>query len=798
MIKNFFKIAWRTLVKHKLFALINMAGLSVGMAVALLVGLWSWDELTYNQSHAGYERIARVMQHKVINGVMSTHKEVPIPVGDELRALYRNDFRHVVMSSGWQTAVLRTGDKKFTKTGYYFEPGVTELLSLEMTRGTRAALREPASVLLSASLAHTLFGGADPLDKVISLDKDVNVKVTGVYEDLPLNSEFRDMAFIGHWELYLDKSWAGADRNNWGNNSFFTYVQVADQADMDKVSAKIRNVKFNRVSREDQKYRPQLFLHPMDKWHLYSDFENGVNTGGRIGQVSMFVLIGGVVLLLACINFMNLVTARSEKRAREVGVRKTLGARRQQLVIQFFTESLLITGGAFVLAFVLVLIFLPYFNEMADKQLGIYWTNPWFWLAGIGFTLLTGLIAGSYPAFYLSSFQPIKVLKGTFRVGRLAALPRKALVILQFAVSIALIVGVLVIFRQIRHTQYRPVGYDRNGLVMLRTRGEQVHQHFEALGNDLKSSGSVSEVAESYGPLTSVAISVGDYEWQDKDPNLRVSFATIPVSYGFGRAVGWKFVDGRDFSRQFASDSTGFVLNEAAVKVMGLQEPVGALIRTGMLGDAPTAFKVIGVVKDMVMESPYEPVRPTVFLLNRNKGNFVVMKIAPGASAHQALAHAETVLRKYAPDEPFEYSFVDKEYEKKFGNEARIGKLAACLAALAIFISCIGLFGMASFIVEQRVKEIGVRKVLGASVLNLWVLLTKDFLVLIVIAALIATPVAYLSMDHWLQQYTYRAGIPWWVFAVVWAGALGVTLCTVSYQAIHAAFLNPVKSLKTE
>lgn len=798
MIHNYLKIARRNLLKYRTFTFINVAGLSLGMLAALLIGLWIWDEVTFNTYHENYNRIAQVLQNKEIGGAITTQRENPLPLGSELRTNYRDDFKYVVMSSGPRSVILSSDrEKKFTKTGYYFEPGITEMLTLKMLRGSRDGLKETSSVLLSASLAKAFFGDADPMDKNIRVDNKYDVNVAGVYEDLPDNSEFRDMQFIAPWARYIDNDWDRAHKDDWGSNSFFTYVQIADNAVMERASADIRNVKLNKVSKEDQQYKPQLFLHPMNKWRLYSDFENGVEAGGRIKMVWLFATIGLFVLLLACINFMNLVTARSERRAKEIGIRKSIGSLRGQLVLQFFTESLLVAGGALILSLLLAWLLLPYFNELADKKINIQWGSPWFWVSLTGFTIVTGLIAGSYPAFYLSSFQPVKVLKGTFRTGRLAAVPRKVLVVLQFTISIVLIIGVIIVFRQISFTQNRPVGYDRDGLITLRTRTADLHQHFEACRNDLLVSGAVLEMAESYGPLTAVFMSVGDYQWPGKGPALKTSFATLPVSCDFGKTIGWKIIDGRDFSREFASDSTGLVLNEAAVKLMGLRQPVGATIRSEILGNG-VAFKVIGVIKDMVMESPYEPAKPSVFMLNREKGNFVVLKLNPAIPASGALAKIEAVMKNYNANEPFEYSFVSQEYDKKFGNEERMGKLSGYWAMLAIFISCIGLFGMASFAVEQRVKEIGVRKVLGASVLTLWRLLTKQFVVLILVAAGIATPVAYFAMQNWLSHYPYHAPIPWWLFPVVYMGALLVALGTVSFQAIRASTINPVKSLRAE
>jgi putative ABC transport system permease protein len=498
-------------------------------------------------------------------------------------------------------------------------------------------------------------------------------------------------------------------------------------------------------------------------------------------------------LLLACINFMNLTTAKSEKRAKEVGIRKTIGSSRGQLIGQFFYESFLVTLFAFLLSILLVQLSLPYFNALADKQMRILWSNPLFWILTISFTLLTGLIAGSYPAFYLSSFKPITVLKGVFKAGRYAAAPRRVLVVLQFTISISLIMGTLIVFRQVQFARTRPIGYDREGLLMLETATSGLHDHFTAFSDELLKTGAVTAIAESNSPATDVWDNRSGFEWEGKDPGLIADFATIAVTKAYGKTVGWQFKDGRDFSDAFLSDSSGIILNETAVKFMGLKHPIGATIRWG---DYP--MHVIGVIKDMLMQSPYEPVKQTIFWLATDKGTIVNFKIKPGLGAAEALTRIGTVFKKYDPAEPFAYRFIDEEYAKKFNDEERIGRLAASFAILAILISCVGLFGMAAFMSGQRVKELGIRKVLGASVFSLWNLLSKDFLLLVLIAFLIASPITYFGMFLWLEHYTYHTVIPWWIFTATGFGALAITALTVSYQSLSAALMNPVKSLKTE
>jgi putative ABC transport system permease protein len=795
MFKNYFKIAFRNLVKQKGYSFINIAGLATGMAVAILIGLWIWDGLMYNTYHPNYHQIAQVWQHNVYNGQKESQVSNPYVMGEEIRNKYGSDFKYVLQSTWNFTRILTVGEKKFNKNGYYFEPGVTEMLSLKMLKGTRDGLKDPYSILLSESLAKTYFGDADPMNQVVRIDNKYDVKVTGVYEDLPYNTFFRNMNYILPWELYLiSTEWIKKMDNPWGSNFTQTFVQVADHANMEAVSQKIRDVKLNQLKDEgDRKYKPEVFLHPMSKWYLYSEFQNGVNTGGRIEQIWLFGTIGVFVLLLACINFMNLSTARSEKRAKEVGIRKSIGSVRAQLVSQFFSESLVVAFMSFLVALLAVQLMLPTFNVVADKRLSMPWGSVSFWLAGIAFSLFTGLIAGSYPALYLSSFNPIKVLKGTFRVGRFASLPRKVLVVIQFAVSIILIIGTVIVFRQIQFAKNRPIGYERNGLVQMFMITPELHKHFDAVRNELKSANAILEMAESGSPPTQVWNSNGGFDWKGKDPALAVDFPNNSVSYDYGKTIGWQFVEGRDFSPEHATDSSAFVINQAAAKFLGFENPVGEELKWN-----DKSYTIIGIIKDMVVESPYEPARPSLFHISREEGNVILIKLNPEKGSHESIDKIKAICEKYNPEAPFEYQFVDQQYAQKFQGEERIGKLASFFAGLAIFISCLGIFGLASFVAEQRSKEIGVRKVLGASVFGLWKMLSGDFVLLVLISFLLAVPISYYLMTGWLAKYQYRTEMAWWVFAAAGAGALTITLATVSYQSIKAALANPVNSLRTE
>jgi len=793
MIKNYLKIAWRNLIKSKGYSLINIGGLATGMAVAILIGLWIYDEISFNHYHENYSRVAKVMQNQTFNGTKESEVTLPYLTAEEIRSKFASDFKYVAEGSWDGDYILSVGEKRFMISGQFFGPKITEILSLKMLYGTRDGLKEPYSILLSKSVAKTFFGNDDPLGKTITYGNKYDLKVTGVYEDLPYNTSFNNLKVILPWDLFLVlNQWIKKMDEPWGSNFTQCYVQIADNADMKKVSAKIKDVKFNKVSQDEKRYKAEVFLHPMSKWHLFSDFKNGVNTGGRIEFVWLFGIIGIFVLLLACINFMNLSTARSEKRAKEVGIRKAIGSMRRQLIKQFFSESLLVVFIAFFISLVIVTLVLPAFNDVADKKMTILWTNPLFWIFCFAFILITGLIAGSYPALYLSSFHPVKIIKGTFKVGRFSAVPRKVLVVIQFTVSVALIIGTVIVFQQIQYAKDRPIGYQKDGLIRIPL-ADEVYKHYEAVRTELKNSRVIIEMAISQSPLTNVWNTNGGFNWEGKDPNMAVDFPNNTVSHEYGKTIGWTIKEGRDFSRDFASDSTAFIINESAAKFLGFKEPVGKILEWEKV-----PYKIIGVVKDLLVESPYYPVRASLYHLAREQENLMIIRLNRDKSAKECLTKIESVLKKYEPNTPFVYNFTDEEFANKFGNEERIGKLSSYFSILAIFISCLGLFGLASFVAEQRTKEIGIRKVLGASVMSLWRMLSKDFIFLVLVSCFVAIPVSYFYLKSWLEKYDYRIHISWWVFASAGACALIITILVVSSQAIKAALANPAKSLKTE
>lgn len=783
MIKNYFKIAWRNLLKNKMHSFINIAGLSVGMAVAMLIGCWIWDEISFNHSFANHKELAQVMVNQSLKDEYGTDESNAVPPAAALRTGYPADIAHVSLVSSNENRVLRVGEKNLPASGVWAEKDFPGMFTLIMLEGSHSALNDPSVMLLSQSQAKALFNNTPSLNKTVRIDNRFDMKVGGVYKDLPHNTSFYGMNFVLPWEN--KENWR-APQTGWSNHMTHIFVQLQSGVSAEAATAKVKNIPTPHIT----EWHEELLLHPADKMHLYTEFTKGKASGGRIQFVWLFGIIGVFVLMLACINFMNLSTARSEKRAREVGIRKAMGSMRTQLIGQFLSESLLVVCIAFGVTLALVQLSLPLFNQLADKQMTIAWTQPIFWILSLGFVFFTGIISGSYPAFYLSSFEPIRVLKGVFRMGRFAALPRKVLVIAQFTISIMLIIGTIIVFRQIEYAKDRPVGYNRGGLVMLPL-SSGLWGHYNALRNDMLLTGAVENMAESSQRPTSFENnnSVG---WRGKDPSMVVFFRDVNVTRDFGKTIGWTIKQGRDFSTEFATDSAAAVINESTAKVMGFANPVGEVISFDN-----KKFTIIGVVKDMVTQSPYEPMQPSVFFGSGWMGA-VTVRIKPGVPVNKALAAIGGVIKKYEPSLPFQYKFIDDEYAIKFSNEVRIGNLATIFAVLAIFISCLGLFGLASFVAEQRTKEIGVRKVLGASVFNLWRLLSKDFAWLVLVSCCIAIPAAWYFLNQWLQNYNYHTQISAWIFIATVSGVMVITLLTVSFQAIKAATANPVKSLRTE
>ncbi|NKI31318.1 ABC transporter permease [Croceivirga thetidis] len=799
MFKNYLKIAWRNLLKNKGYSLINIGGLALGMAVTLIIGLWMHDELTYNSYFKNKDKIAQVFQSQTFNGNVGTGPAIPLPLEPALRENYGDNFEHIVMCSWTQSSYVKYKENSISRTGNYMQPNGPELLGLEIIKGVKNGLDEINSIMISESMADAFFGVENPIGKVLKISNQYDMMVTAVYKDIPYSNSFNDTDFIMPWEHYVsNQEWIQNSLDNWQNNSFQMFVQIAGNTSFESVTNAIIDIKKNS-DEEVVEFNPRIFLLPMEDWYLKSNFDQGVQSGGRIKYVWLFGIIGAFVLILACINFMNLSTARSEKRAKEVGIRKSIGSQKGQLINQFLSESFLVVLFAYLIGIAIVLLSLNGFNDLARKEITFPWNSGTFWMISLAFILFTALLAGSYPALYLSSFKPVDVLKGTFKSGKYAGLPRKILVVVQFTVSVAFIIGTFIVMQQINHAKNRPVGYDKEGLIQIPTFAQDFEGKTELMRNEFKNSGAVVEMATSSSPTTRIWSNRSGFTWEGKPEGFQEDLAWTEVSVDYAKTIGLKILEGRDFSREFATDSVGILINESAKKYMGVQNPVGMLIRDTDEEDPAPTMKIIGVIEDVIAQSPYEPVKQAFYVYDRyDNFSYYTLRLNPNQSASQNIAIVERVFKENFPDIPFEYDFVDEEYGEKFAAEERVGSLAGIFTALAILISCLGLFGLTSFVAEQRTKEIGVRKVLGATVFNVWNMLSKDFLKLVVISCFIAVPIAYYVMNGWLQEYPYRVILKWWIFAIAMLGAFGITVLTVSFQAIRAAKQNPVKSLRTE
>ena len=639
----------------------------------------------------------------------------------------------------------------------------------------------PDALILTQSTAKALFGNDEAMGKVVKLDNNFDVKVTGVIEDVP---EASTMQFDFITPFNYDPQAA----EDWVNCYTQLFIQTQGNINADALGKGFTNL----VKKHDPNVNGHFFLHPMSKWRLYSDFKDGKNVGGMIEYVKLFTIIAIIILLIACVNFMNLSTARSEKRAKEVGIRKTLGSAKIQLMLQFFTESMILTFAAFILSIGLVYILLPAFNSMVNKHLALHLNEASFWLTAVGILLFTGFLAGSYPAIYLSSFNPVKVLKGTFLPGKKAVMPRRVLVVLQFITSILLISSTIVIYQQIQHVKNRDIGYNPNNLVMVPASSPDVDKNYTVIKQELLKTGLIKNVTGSSAPVTAIYNYSPAPDYAGKPANNNLIVAALGVTENFANTIGMKMVQGSDF-RGLPADSGYMILNEAAVKTMGLKNPIG--MKMNFFG---RDFTLNGIAANVVMADPYKPVAPLMMLYRPQGINFVSIRLNDGVQPQTALKGIENIFKTYNPSFPFEYQFADQEFGKKFITEDLIGKISFVFAALAIFICCLGLAGLASFTIEKRFREIGVRKVLGASVQQLLLLISKEFLKLVGIAFLIAVPVTWWAMTNWLQHYEYRINISLWLFAIVGVFVLLLTLVIVSLNTIKAAVANPVKSLRTE
>ncbi len=792
MFKNYLLVALRQLRKNRGYSFINIFGLATGMAIALVIGIWTTGERSVDKSYPDHSRIVEIMQAQRPKGTSpgSPSTYVGTTVSSALKHYlqkgYNDVFAATAMFSWPDDGLLVNGDKSISRQGSWVEHTFPMIFGYHFLSGNAESLRDPSTALISRSAAIALFGSENAVGRTFTYNNKLPFTVGGVYADQPQTSSFHDVDFfipMSHQRM----NWLTTN-TNFDNHSCRIFARLAGNTTAEQATARIKDICTPFVKHSVETYT----VLPFEDLYLHYDDANGGIGEGRIGFVRLIGIIGVFVLLLACINFMNLSTARSEQRAREVGIRKTLGSFRGQLIGQFLGESILVALLAFVLAVGLTTLSLPWFSSLSGKPMTLPWTSPTFWAISLTFTVVTGLLAGSYPALYLSGFRPVKVLKGAFKAGKGASTPRKVLVVAQFSISLALIIGTITIFRQIQFAKDRPVGYDRAGLINVPINTDSLDRHYESLRTALLNTGVVANMASSSKTMTSYDQN-NWLEWAGmQEDKKNITFRDIWVNADFGPTVGWTVLQGRDFSRAYGTDSTSAIVNEEGAHILGFKDPIGKTVK-----HEGKSYTIIGVTKNMLVNSPYDKIQPAIFL--GEGGHYThIIRIKPGMPVRTALATIESVYKKFNPASPFLYHFNDEGYERKFLTETQIGNLATVFSGLAILISCLGLFGLASFVAEQRTKEIGVRKVLGARVVNLWALLSGDFLKLVILSCLISMPLSYFFMSKWLQNYTLHTSLSLWIFVAAGAGILSITLATVSYQALKAALMNPVKSLRTE
>ncbi|HTE00687.1 MAG TPA: ABC transporter permease [Mucilaginibacter sp.] len=790
MIRNYLKIAWRNILSNKVYSALNILGLAAGMAVALIIALWVEYQYSFDKALPNYEQLYQVRRNFNSNGETLTFSTTSLKLADALRNSIP-EIEYVAESDWIGSHGLMVGNKKFYMDGAQIGGDFLKMFQYPLVEGNaNTALHDAYSIVLTQSTAKALFGDENPVNKTVRVDNKHDLKVTGVLKDLPANSSFQFKYLIPFSYMEQTQDWVKRARTgSFDNNAFQQFVKLKPGISYAQVAAKIRDIEKSEPNNVNAK-NSRVIIQPLKDWHLYNEYKNGIADSGFIDYVRIFSLIGVLVLLIAGINFVNLSTARSEKRAKEVGVRKAIGSQRKDLIFQFLTESTLITFISFFFCLLFVQLALPAFNLLTNTSISIPFGNIVFWWAMIGCVLITGLLAGAKPAFYLSSFNPVKVLKGTISGGKSNSLSRRVLVVVQFSCSIALIISTVIIYNQIQYAKDRPTGYNINNL-MATDVNDDLGRNYVALKGELLSSGVVQSVTTASTPATEVN-SHGDVSnWPGKYPGETVEMGYIGIADDYFKTLGMQLKEGRNFISNFKADTNNIILNEAAVKRLRLKDPVNLVLTFGT-----QHLRIVGVVKNALMISPFAAADPTVFYVG-NGGN-MIYRLSPNLNTHDAVAKLTTIFNKYNPAFPYTYRFVDDDYNQKFNLEVLIGKLAGIFAVLAIFISCLGLFGLAAFVAEQRTKEIGIRKVLGATVGQVWVLLSKDFVVLVVISCVVASPIAYYFLQNWLLKYDYHIKIGSGVFIVSAVAAILITLVTISFQAIKAALMNPVKSLKSE
>lgn len=796
MLLNFFKTGFRNLWKRKSFSLLNILGLTIGIAAASLIFLWVEDELTYNDHFKNKEQLYQVMGHQTYDGETYTFQSTPGPLAPAMKAEIPG-IESTTRVTWTSRSLFSKGENNLYGQGVYADSSFFPIFSMEFIQGNAARpFSQLHSVVLSDQFALKLFNSTDVLGKTIKVDNQQEYVVSGVYRSLPANARFTEIEWIAPYKVFEStNSWL----ENWGSNGLMTFALVAPQAD---VKALNNVLKTFITKRGDFIAKPELLA--AKDWRLRSEYKNGVRSGGRIRIVTMFTTIAWIVIILACINFMNLSTARSEQRAREVGVRKVLGSGKGMLVSQFLAEALLMSFFAVLLAVAVLYLILPSFNQLVEKQVALNLFSPIHLGSLLLIALLCGLIAGSYPAFYLSSFKPLAVLKG-FKLPSVFGvhLIRRGLVVSQFVISVALIICTMVIYQQVIHTKDRQLGINRNNLIAMEkqlismeSEGD-MRLHFKSFRNELLATGYVENVSLNNSRAFEVGSNSSDFGWKGKEEGKNILISMDWALSGYIGTMGMQLLAGRDFYEDGMADSTNVIINETMARLMA-KDPTAALGK--QIDRDIYKLTVVGVVKDYLYNNIYGSTAPLVIFFDekaRNTSN-ISIRFRKDKNYKESLAAVEAVVKKFNPLYPFEYRFVDEEFNRLFKGETLIGKLAALFAGLAIFISCLGLFGLAAYMAERRTKEIGVRKVLGAGIGQLSLLLSVSFLKLVLLSCAVAIPISWWMMNDWLTTYEYRVQLQWWMFALPGLAAMIIALLTVSFQAVKAALANPIKSLRTE
>ncbi len=787
MLRNYLKIAIRSLLKNSVYSFINIAGLAIGLAASLLIALWVFHELSFDSFHKNKDRLYQVyLNMPGDNGIVS-QRATPLPILEQLKTT-EPQIEYAAVTDWGGNHLLNVGDQRQFKDGIYASEDFLKMFSFEVVKGdVSKALSGSTNIVLTESTANALFGSTDVLGKIIRVDNAVDAQVSAIIKDVPSNSTLQFDLLLPFDSYISSQNWVKRSLTNWENNSFQQYVQLKEGAEKETIETRVKDI----VKKNSKQSQGELMFHSLLQWRLYSKLENGKSVGGAIEQVRMFGIIAVFILVIACINFMNLATARSEKRAREVGIRKTVGSRRKELILQFLGESVLVAFIAFIVSVCIAELVLPLYNDLVGKKLFIDYASPNFWMAAAAIVLITGLVSGSYPAFYLSSFNAATVLKGKIRTNTQTVTPRKVLVTLQFFFSIFLIFGTIVFNQQMQFGKQRELGYDQERLISIENQGD-IQKNYKVIKNELLRRNLATSVTEANCPITAIYSYMGDLDWKGKRENQRASFATVATSYDYAKTMGIKIKEGRDFSEEF-NDSLSMIINKAAVDYIGLKNPVGEKIKWN-----DREHTIIGVTDNVLMASVYQTIDPMMLIFDPSWFAYVTIRLPKGADLSATLAGIESVFKEHNPEYPFSYQFADQEFERKFSRIQMITGVANVFAVLAILISCLGLFGLAAFTAEQRTKEIGIRKVMGATISNVVLLLSKDFARLVIIAFALAAPLGWWLMNKWLQEYPYRIQIQWYMITIAGALALALALVTVSSQALKAAMSNPSESLRSE